>query len=268
MAIIYLFIFLLIFIIITIYIHYNKKEGFDTNNRLCCFYTYYEKDASYKNNFEYFLKNGILDKVDYYIIINGKSSVTINSKPNIKVLYRENKGYDFGGYSYALKQLKNNYEYYFFMNTSVCGPYGVKDWTEPFIKLFNTDDVKVVGTTINIDTIDSKIIKPHVQSMFFCIPHDYLQYLNTKDFFNEETINGYSMMELINNKEVMLSTIALKNNWNINCLLDKYKGLDYRMVDADINPTSTYGDPYYKNGYFGKSIKKEDVIFFKNNRGL
>lgn len=268
MIIIYLFILLLVFVLITIYTQYNKKEGFDTNNKLCCFYTYYEKDASYKNNFEYFLKNGILDKVDYYIIINGKSSVTIHSKPNIKVLYRENKGYDFGGYSYAITKLNKNYEYYFFMNTSVCGPYGVKDWTEPFIKLFNDDDIKVVGTTINIDHIDNKILKPHVQSMFFCIPHDYLKYLNRIDFFNEDTINNYTMMELINNKEVMLSTIALKNNWNINCILDKYKGLDYRMVDSDINPTSTNGDPYYKNGYFGKSIKKEDVIFFKNNRGL
>lgn len=267
MVIIYLFILLLLFIIITIYIQYNKKEGFDTNNRLCCFYTYYEKDVSYKNNFEYFLKNAILDKVDYYIIINGKSSVTINSKPNIKVLHRENKGYDFGGYSYALKQLNRNYEYYFFMNTSVCGPYGVKDWTEPFIKLFNTDDVKVVGTTINIYKVNNTL-KPHVQSMFFCIPHDYLQYLNTKDFFNEDTINKYTMIEVINNKEVMLSSNALKNNWNINCILDKYKGLDYRMIEADINPTSRDGDPYYKNGYFGKSIEKEEVIFFKNNRGL
>jgi len=255
------------FIMLTIYINYNKKEGFKTTNKLCCFYTYYEKDELYKNNFKYFLNNAILDTVDYYIIVNGKSSINIDTKPNITVLYRQNKGYDFGGYSYALKKINNEYDYYFFINTSVCGPYGVKEWTKPFLELFN-DDVKVVGTTINIDTIDKNIIKPHVQSMFFCIPYDYLQYLNNIDFFNEETINNYTMKELIDNKEVMLSTIALKNNWNINCILDKYKGLDYRIVDSDINPTSIYGDPYYKNGYFGKSIKKEDVIFFKNNRGL
>jgi hypothetical protein len=266
MIIFYLFMFLLLCIVLIIYIKYNKKEGFDTNNKLCCFYTYYEKDELYKNNFEYFLKNAILDKVDYYIIINGKSTVTINSKTNIKVLYRPNKGYDFGGYSYALKKLNNVYDYYFFMNTSVRGPYGVKDWTEPFIKLFN-DDVKVVGTTINIYNVNNTL-KPHVQSMFFCIPREYLQYLNTIDFFNEDFINNYTMQEVIDNKEVMLSTIALKHNWNINCLLDKYKGLDYRIIEADINPTSTDGDPYYKNGYFGKSIKKEEVIFFKNNRDL
>ena len=41
------------------------------------------------------LKNGILDNVDYYFILNGKCSVNIPEKSNIKVLKRENKGFDF-----------------------------------------------------------------------------------------------------------------------------------------------------------------------------
>ena len=45
-----------------------------------------------------------------------------------------------------------------------------------------------------------------------------------------------------------------------NSLLDKYKCLDYIIGESYIN--STEGAPYYKIGYFGKSIKKEDFIFF------
>jgi hypothetical protein len=101
----------------------NKIEYFNNNlkelNNIVCFYTYYEKDDLYKNNFKFFLENGILNNVDYYIIINGECSVYIPEKNNIVVYKRENKGYDFGAYSYAIKKLHHKYEYYFFINTSV-----------------------------------------------------------------------------------------------------------------------------------------------------
>ena len=139
---------------------FGIKENFSSNNKeknkICCFYAYYEKDDLYKKNFEYFLKNGILDNVDYYIILNGDCSVAINNSPNINILKRKNKGYDFGAYSYAIKQLKKIYNYYFFLNTSVRGPYlnnhytSNKNWTDYFIDLFNKKDIKIVGTSINI----------------------------------------------------------------------------------------------------------------------
>ena len=261
----------------------NNQE--DNNNlmenKICCFYVYYEKDKSYKYNFTYFLNNGILDNIDYYIIINGKCTVKIPNRTNIKVLQRDNKGYDFGAYSYAVSKLDNiTYEYYFFINTSVIGPYlsdNSKDWTIKFIKLFK-NNVKVVGTSINIYTKDYiskynlntiyKKSKPfcHVQTMFFVIDNEYFNFLNRINFFNEEEVNDKKFDYIITYKEVGLSQIALNNGWNINCILNEYEGLDYIRLNEDINKRSMNGDPYYKNAYFGKDIKKEDVIFFKINR--
>ena len=75
----FLIIFLIILIIFTfvnIYIpKYRIFEKFESNrNNICCFYAYYEKNDLYKSNLEYFLKNAILDDVDYYIIINGNKN--------------------------------------------------------------------------------------------------------------------------------------------------------------------------------------------------
>lgn len=260
--------------VIVIFLLQNTLENMVNNNKIVCMYSYYEKNEQYKNNFVYFLNNGILDNVDYYIIINGPSTVKIQEKGNIKVFNRQNKGLDFGAYSYGIKQLNKSYDYYFFINTSVCGPYMEGDWTIPFIKLFNKD-VKVVGTSINISyTTDEDYEKlynktspyNHVQSMFFCIDNTYFNHLMEQNFFNEEEMNNATMDYTIKTKEIGLSQIALKNGWNINCILSNYKDLDYRNIDKDINPTSVNGDPYYEGAYFGGTIMKEEVIFFKSSR--
>jgi len=276
---------LVIICIILIFYFLNKiivQEHFVPSNNICCIYAYYEKNDLYKNNFKYFLDNAILDNVDYYIIINGECSIKINNKNNLKIYYRENKGYDFGAYSYALKKINKSYNYYFFINTSVCGPYlkdPSKKWIDPFLELLN-NDTKLVGTSINIfskNLIENKYnLKniyqkdapyTHVQSMFFCIDNEALQFLKNVNFFDEKEINNSTNIKyVIAHKEIGMSQLLLKNNWNINCILPKYKNIDYRKVKKDINYTSLNGDPYYKNRYFGNTIDKYDVIFFKNNR--
>ena len=256
-------------------------------NSLCCFYAYYEKDISYKYNFTYFLNNAILDNVDYYIIINGDCTVSIPIKDNIKVYKRPNFGYDFGAYSFGIRQLKDKdlaYDYYFFINTSVIGPYfkdtdKSRDWTDHFLDLF-TENVKLVGTTINI--LDKSIVTNynlqqiykksppyvHVQTMFFAIDKEYFEYLNSIHFFNEVELYQKDFNYIIIFKEIGLSQIALSKGWKINCLLDKYRDIDYSKLKKDINPTSRNGDPYYLNSYFGNTISRNDVIFFKINRFL
>ena len=263
----------------------NKKENFDnSNNSICTLYAYYEKNDLYKDNFTYFLNNGILDNVDYYIIINGECSVNIPERSNITLFKRENKGYDFGAYSYAIKNIKREYNYYFFINTSVIGPYlkdSNKPWTSYFLELFN-DDVKVVGTSINIFTSNTFGFKSeydltkiynkkspysHVQSMFFCIDNEYFQHLKNINFFDEDVMNNVEDIQyIVANKEIGLSQIALEHGWNINSILSKYKNLDYRIINEDINNTSYYGDPYYPKSYFGEDINKYEAIFYKNYR--
>jgi hypothetical protein len=240
-----------------------------TPNKICVIYNYYEK------NFIYFLENGILNELDYYIIINGESSVKIPIKTNIRIYYRENKGYDFGAFSYVInKKINKKYDYYFFINTSVKGPY-LKDknikWHKNFLSLFNTN-THLVGTSINICTIKqvqekfSKKVVPHVQSMFFVLDHRFLNELKNENFFNEKEINNMNFNDVILNKEINLSQIAINKGYNINSILSKYKGLDYIYIKENINLTSTDGDPYFTNGYFGETIDPYEVIFFKNTR--
>jgi hypothetical protein len=102
--------------------------------------------------------------------------------------------------------------------------------------------------------------------MFFAINKEYFLYLDKINFFNEEELNDKDFYYVIAYKEIGLSQIALKNNWNINCILENYKNIDYLKVKTDINSHSNNGDPYFINKYFGNTIKKEDVIFFKMNR--
>jgi hypothetical protein len=50
--------------------------------------------------------------------------------------------------------------------------------------------------------------------------------------------------------------IAINNDWNINCILPKYKNLDYIHINKNINASSNIhnGDPYYKDSYFWLKI--------------
>ena len=192
---------------------------------------------------------------------------------------RENEGYDFGAWSYGLKKITKQYDYYTFLNTSVKGPYLYNEcekWYEPFMRLFN-EDVKIVGTTINI-LIDNNLSninltqmynkqKPfsHVQSMFFIIDKEYLNYLNSINFFDEDKLNKITnFYYLIANYEIGLSQHAIKKGWNINCILEPYRNQDYRTLTNDF--LSDGGDLYFTGKYFGKTIDPYNVIFFKTNR--
>jgi hypothetical protein len=253
------------------------------NNKLCCIYAYYEKNDLYKSNFEYFLKNAILNNVDYYIIINGICTVNIEQRNNIIIFKRNNVGFDFSAYSNAIFKIDKNYEYYFFLNTSVRGPYlhnNNKPWTSYFLDLFK-NNTKIVGTTINIFTSKAyngndfvklygdKNVYSHVQTMFFCIDNECLNYLKNINFFNEKECNNFiNIKDLISLKEIGLSQIILNNGWNINSILEKYRDIDYRTLSYNINPTAPCGDCYYKNKYFGGTFTMYDVIFFKNNRDM
>ena len=85
--------------------------------------------------------------------MNGDYSVSLPNESNIHIIERPNIGYDFGAWSHVRAKISiSRYDHVFFMNTSVRGPFmrdGSRDWPKPFLDLFR-DDVKLVGTTINI----------------------------------------------------------------------------------------------------------------------
>ena len=267
---------IIIIIIIILFIikekYYNNIDNFsDTNNKYVCMYAYYEKNEEYKENLIYFLQNGLLEYVDYYIIINGECTVDIPNLNNIKVLKRENKGFDFGAWSYCIKQLTKEYDYYVFLNTSVRGPYLSEEdinnnvtWLDKFLVLFNNEDIKMVGTTINIYQGFTEQIEEyknnygyeppytHIQSMFFILNNEGLNYLLSQNFFDEELINSYiDAQKIVINNEIRLSQLILLNNWNINSIVPKYKDIDYRTQKDYI--------------YDGIPYTNELLVFSKNS---
>jgi hypothetical protein len=259
--------------------HENIKSN---SNKILILYCYFEKNINYINNLQLFLKLGLYDECDYLFIINGKISIEIPEKNNIKVLYRKNEDYDFGAYNDALETINiNKYNYYFFINTSVRGPfipsYVKIKWYEPFINLL-IDDIKLVGTSINIldkDTNESNafynktnFVKPytHVQTQMFAMTRECLEFLMFSKLFSNNDYNNWS--EFIAMKEILMSQLVLKNNWNISCIIPEYQNIDYRLLNNDVNFSSNHGDPNFTNATFGRTVHPYESIFIKINRDL
>lgn len=233
-----------------------------------CVYAYFEKDETYKQNLQYFIRHGINRESDYVIVINGTCTVDLHSLPrNVTVINRSNTGYDFGAYEAALREIHiDSYDYFLFLNTSVRGPFVIdnKAWQNIFIEMIK-GDVKLVGTTINI-LVDRSHTYSHVQSQMFAMDRECLLFLKPKIF--DEDASNMSFQEVIEKKEIRMSQLVLKNNWNINCTLHGYKDLDYRTLNKDINPTSANGDPSFAGRYFGITYSPYNVVFIKTNRDL
>ena len=106
----------------------------------------------------------------------------------------------------------------------------------------------------------------HIQSMFFILNSEGYEFLNQNKFFDDEVIlnTRTDINYMIINKEIMMSQLIIKNGWNINCILPKYRDLDYREVKSNINPSGC--DPYYRGAYFGGTIQPEEVVFYKSYR--
>ena len=120
-------------------------------------YTYYKSSVA-NYNLAFFIKKELTYKpnIDYIIVINGyeyHNNLKFPKLSNLTILRRENSGYDFSGHAHALRHLniiKKSYDYYFFLNSRVIGPFSRishTNWTEFFINKIN-DRVKLVGTTI------------------------------------------------------------------------------------------------------------------------
>ena len=72
------------------------------------------------------MKNGVCKNSDIFyifIIVGNTYSVQFPEQSNIKIIPRENIGYDFSSWKIALESIDiNNYDRFIFMNDTVCGP--------------------------------------------------------------------------------------------------------------------------------------------------
>jgi hypothetical protein len=196
---------------------------------------------------KYFISKGIYPDIEYVFVVNNKSlegkvEELLPSWSNSKVLYRENEGYDFAAWDYALKNVDvSKYNYFIFLNSSVIGPilpdYFTEKWTDIFINFLSKDTI-LTGSTINLQ------VSRHVQSYILCTNKDGLRIIRPyiKSYHYKTTT--------IRKGEIGLSKGVTDKGYKIFSLLRE---------ETDINPTITQYDP-------------TDVIFIKTviafKRGL
>lgn len=262
---------------------------YSSKNRKVFLIAIYESNPDVKNNMLYFIKNGLVDDIDYIFIINGEisfESILPKNRHNCIVLHRLNEGFDFGAYCLGIQLLKfTKYDYYFFMNSSVRGPflpeYIDERWDNFFIKKFR-ESVHLVSPTIINFLPDNKfmdrsilpdpnrILYPICQSYMFVIDHCGLEILNRYNFF-EQTYET-SFMKLCY-KEVLLSAIILADpGRNIACLMPEFNGVNFndtKQLDKLRSFTLEKGyNPIDDQQLFGRSMYPTDIIFHKTNRNL
>ena len=188
-----------------------------------------EKEVKYSPNIDYII---IINNYDY------NKFIIFPSLQNLKILFRDNIGGDFGAYTFALNNLRRNnkyYNYYFFINSSLVGPMinSENHWSNLFINKINTN-VKLVGTTIiKLPTFELK-----VESDFFMTDNLGLNLLQ-----NEKTIFTYNNNNI--DKEFEILNCISKHGYKLNCISDKY-------IDMTNNFNNTYD-----------YINPNDVIFYK-----
>jgi len=225
----------------------------------------------YNERVKYFINNAIFkdSDTDFMIICNNKN-IEYSCPNYVYKVFRNNDGYDFGGWSEGLMKdnFYKNYENFIFVNSTVLGPfvpdYYNRKWTDIYTNNLK-DNVKLFGSTIN-SCIDNKQLFNnnlvfHVQSYIFAMNKETVEFLIEKEIFSiTKYINEH--MEVILKKEIAMSQLILNNNWNIGSLLPYYKNIDFRfpIMNKKVLDDLTFQPSYnvFWNEY--------DVVFIKGNR--
>ena len=219
---------------------------------------------------EHFIKNCIFfDKnIDFIIISNGKNN-KFDVPSYVKTFFRDNIGFDNGGWSDALltNNLYKNYDKFIFANSSVIGPFLSSDykgrWTDKYINGLK-GNVKLFGSTIN--TSRCPLTRAHVQSYIFSMDKKTLEYLIKCKIFSM-TNYAKNFNEAIFQKEVLMSRKIIENNWNIGCTMLYYKDVDFRHKEYQYKDfKKCQVGCLMQERYMNKIWKLEELVFIKGNR--
>ena len=231
----------------------------------------------FNNRVKNFIENCIFydENIDFIIISNNKNNndviniKNVKNVKNVKMLFRNNVGYDFGGWSDALltENLYKKYDNFIFVNSSVTGPFlkpGFKgNWTDIYINGLK-GNVKLFGSTIN--TIRDPLKFAHVQSYIFSMNKTTLEYLINCQIFSTSNY-AKTFHNAIFDKEVLMSRKIIENNWNIGSLMNYYKNVDFTFHNKKPNEYNiNFLDDVMYVKYRNKIWNEFEVVFIKGNR--
>ena len=240
-----------------------KRKNKNKTLVLFCFHKYIQRVKDFVENAVFPDKN-----VDFLFISNDKK-VNVSLPSYVKLIKRDNVGYDFGAWSDGLltDNLYKKYNNFIFVNSSVSGPFLPEKyegkWTDIYLDGLK-NNVKLFGSTIN--TIRDPLHRSHVQSYIFCLDKETLEHLILCGIFSK-TNYAKSFIEAVYDKEVLMSRKIIEKGWNIGSLLPLYDGVDFTFKnkhpkDYDIR---FMGDVMFDK-YMDKLWKKTDLVFVKGNR--
>ena len=227
----------------------------------------------YNNRVEHFIHHCIFkdNNVDFIIICNNKDT-NFKFPSYVSVLFRDNIGYDFGGWSDALitYDLYKKYDHFIFGNSSIIGPYLHSTfqgkWTDVYIQGLQ-NNIKLFGSTIN--TCEQPLTHSHVQSYLFVMDKITLQYLIDCEIFS---ITNYanSYVDAIWNKEVLMSRKIIENGWNIGSCMTYYKYVDFTFKTKQPHE---YEKPFLDNVMRDSSCRniiwnEYELVFIKGNKEI
>ena len=222
----------------------------------------------YNDRVENFINNCIFydENVDFIMISNDKNNIF--KVPNyVKTLFRDNIGFDFGGWSDALltNNLYANYNNFVFVNSSVIGPflpsYLKHKWVDIYLNGLQ-NNIKLFGSTIN--TCCDPLKWAHVQSYIFSMDKLTLVYLMECGIFTIQHFET-SFTDCIWNREVLMSRKIIEKNWNIGSLMKYYENVDFTFKTPEEYNIQFLDDimyPEYKNVIW----HDYEIVFIKGNR--
>jgi hypothetical protein len=128
----------------------------------------------------------------------------------------------------------------------------------------------LVGSTINCADINGNLDpknNAHVQSPIFCIDSIALNILIEKGIFSKDMFQP-TKTETIINCEIRMSREIISSGYNIACLIDFYKNVDFRFKDTSSENFQFYGYPFYNNFFENAMVLPSKILFVKTNRNI
>lgn len=181
---------------------------------------------------------------------NEEGKLLLKKRFKGKFIERENKGYDFGAWQYAMRNqlIPADTEYLFLLNDSVFGPLYSLDKIVP--QLIADPEIDFWGLT------ESHEIQWHLQSYFLCFKRNVFTSKTFKKFFEQE-FNELPKSEIIKRGELKLATLLANNGFKGKALID-VKKLTAKNSEAHThrNPTLFFVSKLIEEHQF-PFIKKE-----------
>ncbi len=220
-----------------------------------------------------FLDHGVFvhPAVDFVVVCNDPS-LTLAVPPSVTYLTRENRGWDFGGWSHGLltEDRYKSYDAFICINSTAFGPFlprwCTKTWVEVFVDELR-DGVHLVGPTINC--IHNPKYAAHVQSYCFAMTRPALDLLIEKGLFSLTSF-AKDKLDAVNSYEIRMSREILAKGWNIAALVYYPRTIDWTFSTKspqDCAPTVFLGDIAFPGYFYHQTIHPYECVFMKANRG-